>query len=332
MYKLKKIIKSSAFSTFINTLIVFSILVLFLTKFSFLSIAAIEFFEKIDLIILFVFSAEFLLKLILFKGEYFKKDFGWIDLLSCIPILSPLAASFVQLKSLRIAKIIRFIRIMRVVRLFKRIDAGDDRYHKVKTNFFIGISSVTLIFILLTSIIITVVAENYISRQDAVNRGIIIQTLSKTSLITQIEKSDYILGATMKTDDGVETFGLSKSEIDKLLRNDQFETFPTEEDKAEHPEIAARYTVYFSNVRKDRLTNLFELIIMVTSIVASLSIIFAVNKFLTNYITKRIKAIHQHIFAVVNNGKKLPLHVDDIEDEITELERYVNRITDIYIV
>ncbi|HUV06651.1 MAG TPA: hypothetical protein VMX75_02910, partial [Spirochaetia bacterium] len=98
------------------------------------------------------------------------------------------------------------------------------------------------------------------------------------------------------------------------------------------PGISEKYVIYFSNMDKKNLMNILELTIMVISVLSAFAIILTATGFLSRYVMNRVRRIYEHILEVVYRCNKRPLIVDNMEDEITELTRAVNRITDIYII
>ncbi|MBP7652934.1 ion transporter [Candidatus Dependentiae bacterium] len=97
------------------------------------------FFEKADIIFLVIFTLEFLIKFWIGKWKYFLFDYGWIDFLSSLPILTP------AIKSMRSVKLLRFTRALRIFRLLK---FTKETQSQLKQKFFAGLSSFTLIVIL----------------------------------------------------------------------------------------------------------------------------------------------------------------------------------------
>ena len=150
--------------------------------------------------------------------------------------------------------------------------------------------------------------------------------------LNEVVKHDLILGITVVNDGASRHFGTSASDIENNLLADDYFVFAGEKDKALFPDVSDSYIIYFSNVDKKNLMNLVELVIMVTAVLSAFAIILTSMNYLSGFIMNRIKTIYRHIFDVVDRGQKLPMIVDNMDDEITELTRAVNRMTDIYII
>lgn len=93
-----------------------------------------------DVIFISLFAFEFTIKFIDGKWKYFFNDYGWIDFLSSLPFLNP------ALKGLRAIRVLRFARILRLLRFLK---LAKETSSPLKEKFFIGLSSVSLIVIIL---------------------------------------------------------------------------------------------------------------------------------------------------------------------------------------
>ena len=335
MEKLKNFLNGFIFNLFINILVIFSIALLFLTRLVPFEKDVIQVLDTVDVIVLTVFSLEFILKLLLFGGRYFVREFGWIDLLSCIPVLTPIFRSFTQFKALRIARMIRFIRIIRVMRLFKsmqgKAQGKAEQNIGIRTNFFLSVASITMLFILATAITITVFIEGFIDSQRNLEMQFLINSLTDAN-IPQVVQHNLILGITVKREEGMSHYGLPVDTMERALTEDDFFVFPGEKDKQLFPGISEKYVIYFSNMDKKNLMNILELTIMVISVLSAFAIILTATGFLSRYVMNRVRRIYEHILEVVYRCNKRPLIVDNMEDEITELTRAVNRITDIYII
>ncbi|HUV09246.1 MAG TPA: ion transporter, partial [Spirochaetia bacterium] len=229
MEKLKNFLNGFIFNLFINILVIFSIALLFLTRLVPFEKDVIQVLDTVDVIVLTVFSLEFILKLLLFGGRYFVREFGWIDLLSCIPVLTPIFRSFTQFKALRIARMIRFIRIIRVMRLFKsmqgKAQGKAEQNIGIRTNFFLSVASITMLFILATAITITVFIEGFIDSQRNLEMQFLINSLTDAN-IPQVVQHNLILGITVKREEGMSHYGLPVDTMERALTEDDFFVFP----------------------------------------------------------------------------------------------------------
>lgn len=140
--KLEKFISHTAFNFFISLIIVISLILLCLEKIIDFPPYTYYLLEKIDFIIVIIFTVEFVVKLILWGIPYLLKDYGWVDFLSILPIFSP------ALKSIRVIKSIRSIRLLRVVRILKI--SNYYKYSPLKQKVFVPASTLVMIAILVT--------------------------------------------------------------------------------------------------------------------------------------------------------------------------------------
>ena len=142
------------FEIFILLLTVVSVGFLFIEKIYRLTPDRLDLLNKIDFIILIIFAVEFICKLKLFKKDYFFGEFGWIDLLSTLPIFNPAIKalrSISLLKSFRLLKIMRLLRLLRLLRFLKITKQTTSS--AIKQKIFMPVSSVIIIMFLVISLL-----------------------------------------------------------------------------------------------------------------------------------------------------------------------------------
>lgn len=142
-----------------NSLVIASVALLFVLRLVPMAGRAAAILETADFVVLAIFALEFGLRLYAFGRGYFLRDFGWVDLLSVVPIFAPLLASMGQLRSLRIARLVRLVRIIRVVRLVRSLDEGDGEHLQMRARFFLAVSSTAMLFLLATAVVITALVD-----------------------------------------------------------------------------------------------------------------------------------------------------------------------------
>ena len=145
---LEKFFSHPIFNFFISLIIIGSIILLFLQKLIDFSPPAYMLIERIDLIIIIIFTIEFILKSFLWKFSYFFKDYGWVDFLSILPIFSPALRSIRGVKIIRSIRTIRLLRLLRVIRILKIPHYY--KYSRLKQNVFIPTSALIMIIVLIT--------------------------------------------------------------------------------------------------------------------------------------------------------------------------------------
>lgn len=328
MDRLRKVLSSTTFGLVFDLLVPVSIVLLFVTKLAGLPRETILLLERIDLLILGLFALEFLLKLVAFGKTYFFRDLGWIDLLTALPILAPLFESFAQLRSLRMARVVRFLRVIRIVRLFRSLDERREPGHLgLKTRFFLGISSITMVFVLLGAVGLSIAVERYTARQAEEQAALILELITPETAGRLVDRGS-ILGAVYTAGGGQRTtWGLTAAAVSARMEPEQYTEFTG---PSEGSSDAGRWTIWISRSAELQLIDTLELTIMTAAILAAAAIILALNLFLTRYVSGRIQHMRDWLKRRLYNGEKTPLRVDDIDDELTELAVYVNRISEIY--
>ena len=327
MDRLRRVLSSPAFGLVFDLLVPVSIVLLFVTKLSGLPRETLLLLERIDLLILGLFSLEFLLKLLAFGRTYFLRDLGWIDLLTALPILAPLFESFAQLRTLRMARVVRFLRIIRILRLFRSMEERREPGRLgLKTRFFLGISSITMMFVLLGAVGLSVAVERYTARQAADQAELILELITPETAPLLVERGS-ILGAIHRTNGERTAWGLTGAAVSAQMEPQHYTEFP---DPVANGTEAGSWTIWVSRTAELQLIDTLELTIMTAAILAAAAIIVVLNVFLTRYVSGRIQYTRDWLRRRLYNGEKNPLRIDDIDDELTELAVYVNRISDIY--
>ncbi|MCG8479377.1 MAG: ion transporter [Spirochaetales bacterium] len=158
-YRLETFLSRKITLTVSNLLVVISVAFLFFLRLFPLTDELRAIFERIDFVVLIFLAAEFCLRLAAFGKSYFLRDFGWIDLLAIIPILTPLVALMGELRALRIARLIRLVRVIRVVRVLRSLDEGDTPHLQMKVRFFLAVSSAAMLFLLATAVAIVALVD-----------------------------------------------------------------------------------------------------------------------------------------------------------------------------
>jgi hypothetical protein len=110
-------------------------------------------FSRYNVLISYIFLADLILRLFVFKMPYFKSPYFIIDLLACLDVFLPV---FKMLKSIRLLRLLRLFRFARLARLFKVFT-----FLQCKNNFVIKISlSILIVFGFLS-----VFLSNFVSNQ-----------------------------------------------------------------------------------------------------------------------------------------------------------------------
>ena len=337
---MRSLLRSRALNLVISLLVAASIVLLFVIRLVEMDPGTLTLMEIVDYGIIGVFTLEFLLKLAFLGRHYFFRDFGWIDLLACLPILSPLFLVFEQLQALRMARLIRFVRLLRLVRLFKMLSlTGEESRERIKTRFYLAITSVTMIVILAGAVTVTFVVDRFLASENLAYHRLIVESLVD-------DRRDAYLGdgtalyVRLRDQAGVtfEYGALPEDEPAGIFGRTDYLVFPEDFDDVTVPIRPAQATdlrveaAVFANTGAGDLIDGLELVIMTTSLVTAAAIILMLNRFMSRSVTNRLSAVNRHIDAVFEEGRKLPMPVDDFDDEITDLEKRVNRITDIHII
>ena len=166
---LKRFLVHRATMTVTNALVVVSVALLFVLRLARLPEDVRGVLELIDFGALILFTIDFLLRLSTFGRAYLLRDFGWVDLLSIIPLLGPLMVQMGQLRALRIARLIRFVRIIRIVRLLRSYDGSDAEHLQMKARFFLAVASISMVFLLATAVLITGIVHRSLEQVAGVN-------------------------------------------------------------------------------------------------------------------------------------------------------------------
>lgn len=160
-----------------NLLVVGSVLLLFGLRLLSLPMTVQIYLEWIDSIVPALPALEFLLRFFAFGTAYFLRDFGWVDLLSVLPILAPLVSMVGQFRALRIARLIRLVRIIRVVRLVRALDEGTAEHLQMKARFFLAVSSTAMLFLPATAIGITALVDHALRAVTAVDAELLLDRI-----------------------------------------------------------------------------------------------------------------------------------------------------------
>jgi len=107
-----------------------------------------EILDHIDFVIMLYFAIGFFVKLRLQGRRYFLNDYGWIDLLSILPLFSPALRAMRGIKLVRSLRILRALRILRFLRILKVTRFSQSR---LKQKMFVPVSSAVMIIGLVIS-------------------------------------------------------------------------------------------------------------------------------------------------------------------------------------
>lgn len=176
-YRLRRVFASRVSLALTNGLVIASVVLLFVLRLAPLSLRWRAALEVADGVFLAVFAVEFALRLFASGRTYLLRDFGWVDLLAVLPILAPLFALTGQFRALRIARLIRLVRIIRVVRLLRAVGSAESEHLEMRARFFLAISSIAMLFLLLTAVVITAIVDQSLQRLG----------ISASELLDQIE-------------------------------------------------------------------------------------------------------------------------------------------------
>ncbi len=129
-----------AYELFMLGLCVYVLIAMAASTFISLSADAHKIVNAVDTVICFVFIADFVYKLTTAKSKAGYLKWGWIDLISSIPMVDFLRWG-------RIARVVRILRLLRVVRSAKRIVAQLAKQRGEATFLALGLAAVVLMVI-----------------------------------------------------------------------------------------------------------------------------------------------------------------------------------------
>ena len=189
MKKVKDMIQSKTYSVIINTLIILSILFIILDKFLNFGVFSYRVLLAIDIGILMIFAADFILRLVSLGKHYFVTDYGWVDFLAVLPILVPFFSAIRVFRIMRAARVIRVLRLLRVLRVLK-IFKKDEKHSSLKQDFAIPVSAVVMLIVVVAGGVVISLSENILSDLDASKENVILKELEP--LPSNSEKMSYL--------------------------------------------------------------------------------------------------------------------------------------------
>lgn len=146
---LYSLVYSTGFDVCILILVILSIGMLLVEKIFDFTPPVLALLDLIDLVVLVVFTFEFVLKLALKRKEYFLGDYGWVDLLSILPILSPALKALRGIKLLRGTRLLRVVRLIKMIRLLRFLKFTKKADSVLKQKLFVPLSTAVMIIVLL---------------------------------------------------------------------------------------------------------------------------------------------------------------------------------------
>ncbi|HBE02708.1 MAG TPA: hypothetical protein DC049_09560, partial [Spirochaetia bacterium] len=314
----KSFISSRIFELFINFCIVLSITLLIGTRIFSFSKYTMYILENLDFFLLTVFALEFTGKILFFGKKYFFMEFGWIDLLTALPVLAPLTGIFSPFKALRLARLIRFFRIFRVIRILKLIKRRQENLNRVKIIFYTGIGSIVMFIMILMSVTLIFMLETHLVQQSEQQRKIITSLAYSSNAAEMVQKFPEITAVTIKTGSRIIHTGLSEEDLKQMTSGEEYSIYTFERTAVvnDNNNENTHITVYFSNRDQIRFFNIIEILIIVASIVSAVSIIAALDRFLGRLLVDRIKILHQYLKDAAVYKKNTSLQADRHNDEI----------------
>jgi hypothetical protein len=262
--KVPEFIHSKPFNHSITALIIASLLLLLVQKLINFPVKIDRILGSIDIVILLLFSVEFLLRLFFLGKKYFIRDLGWIDLLAALPVLTPLIMRLtISLNSdlflmedalnitilLRGFKFIRFLRVVRSTRLLKFLSSINKRETEVKTRYPVFLPVIVSLMLLMLAYGFSTIIENNLTDK----RFTMMTTQSRTTTKDNAENLMDIYPEILMIKSGSSYF---RSLSDKEIKGN---FHPSELGRTKHADVYILYSI--QDIQQ--LTNGIEAVILI---------------------------------------------------------------------
>lgn len=295
---LEKFVYCLPFEIFILSLVILSISLLIYEKIFDLNPAVYDIFEIIDLVVMIIFAFEFITKLVFRRGKYFLGDYGWIDLLSIIPIFSPalkVLRGVKLLRGMRLVKALRLLRILRILKVAKKTESV------LKQKVFVPTSSVIMIISLVLGFFLVSWQEDTLKRFDEQEFNRVFQELKDLPEETVLQKNEHILA--IKKENRIIAYRYTPEEIAKNYIEEQYTTINKD-----------GYEITFSVMETYRMTERIELVILLITILTIIILIIILNMIIDRIVLGPLAKLSQTMDRVVYDVK-IP-NTDEIRKEI----------------
>lgn len=292
-----------------SILIIFSMLYIIVEKLFYFDQLSSQILERIDLAILGLFAFDFLLRFISGKFDYFFKEYGWIDFLATIPILSPAIKSFGFFRTFRTSRMLRFIRILRVMRIMKAVKGNPSSISSDTRKFYLPLSSILMILMIMFG---TALIFNY--------------TEVSYGLEKQRETTLLLTAAGLDTEDEKATFLLNSQkviEIVDITERNTISVYSKEGYKQEDIYISMFENSYvvFSRKETNKKISFFEGILYIS--LFSSTILFLL--IITFVMEVKLKLRVRRLDALMNKKNKKHIKPVKTSEEIDKLEEQIKR-------
>ena len=203
-----KFLQSNIMDFIISILIIASLVPLLLHKIIDFNVVIDNKLNVIDEIFLIFFSIEFLVKFIFIRKKYFIKNYGWIDLLAALPVVTPLIKYLLLCYNielflvqetasitiiLRGLKFIRFFKVLRVTRILKVLKSVKNVKKQKFQEFSLTIPVIFSILILIGGYFCVNLVENQLKTYRINKMERVLKSLTETNLKECLEMNPEIL-------------------------------------------------------------------------------------------------------------------------------------------
>ncbi|MCB1160518.1 MAG: ion transporter, partial [Leptospiraceae bacterium] len=292
--KLEKFLYGKVFERFILFLVTLSVSILFIEKAFELEVSTILIFEKLDILILTIFSIEFFFKLYINRSQYFWEDYGWIDLLSILPILAPAIKALRGIKLLRGIRVLRAIRLLKMLRLLRFLKLSKSTDSVLKQKVFVPISTSAMIIVLTIGFVLTNwIEDEYKERDNKVFKEIFIHL--ETSPSAEIMKQYPEVLFIRKNGKLIES-RFPEIELDKKYLMEQIRELTAGElglKSGTDIEITFSCNATYRAVKK------VELFVMLISILVIVVLILVMNTIISNIILDPLNELSRTMDTIV---------------------------------
>jgi len=206
--KARKYVFNSKVNIAISVLILASMVLLIIHLAIDFDVKTSRLFNSIDQIFLIIFLIEFLVKIILFRKEYFFGNFGWIDLLAVLPIFAPVIEYYIFKSNvdamlsanalnitivMRGLRFVRFLRILRTIRLLKLFHIIGNSTNPDEPKFSIKIPIIFSFIIFIFGYMFILYVENKLESGRTVEMMTIAKNITEDNMSLMLKINPNIL-------------------------------------------------------------------------------------------------------------------------------------------
>lgn len=260
---IKRLVRSKVYNIVVNTLIIVSILFILFERFVDLKPVTYNLLFNFDLLILFLFGLDFILRFIGGGVKYLIREYGWIDLLAVLPIINPAVKGLRIVRGLRTIRFLRVLRFLRVIRVIKVVKSGTREDSETKQRLNLIISSTLMLLLILGGGGLLLYFEGVLRENDIAREQAILETAE-------------LKGRTIA---GIKTFLSQQAEVVKV--------YEMSEISADDPFLSSltirgdfyksnlkSLQIYFSRKESRRVLALLEAILILGIFIITMIIIF----------------------------------------------------------